>query len=323
MKSKVKIICTLGPSSINKKFLKFSKTNIDLLRLNMSHMKLNKLQSTINFIKRYTKTPICIDTEGGQIRTKTKKSKFFKINENILINKNLKKNGFSLYPEDIFSKMKKNDILNIGFDDLLVKIISVNKSFLKTKVLRSGILENNKGIHLQNRRLKMNFITKKDFKAIQIAKKNKVNFFALSFTSSVEDIKSFNKVLSKDSKKIFKIETKRAVENFKQIIKKADNFLIDRGDLSKDITVVHIPKIQRKLMSIKKNFKSKKIFVATNLLESMIENNYPTRGEANDIYSSLEMGASGLVLAAETAIGKNPLSCVKFIKEMIVNFNKK
>ena len=66
--------------------------------------------------------------------------------------------------------------------------------------------------------------------------------------------------------------------------------------------VVEIPKIQRKLMKIKKNFKNKKIFVATNLLESMIENNYPTRGEANDIYSSLEMGANGLVLAASIAL---------------------
>tara|TARA_Y100001970_G_scaffold52328_1_gene66110 strand:- start:12099 stop:13070 length:972 start_codon:yes stop_codon:yes gene_type:complete len=323
MKSKVKIICTLGPSSINKKFLEFSKSNIDLLRLNMSHMKPNKLESTINFIRRFTKTPICIDTEGGQIRTKTKKKKFFKINENILINKNLKKNGFSLYPEDIFFKMKKNDILNIGFDDLLIKIIKVNKTFLKTKVLRSGILENNKGVHLQNRRIKMDFITKKDFEAIKIAKKNNIKYFALSFTSSVEDIKLFNNILSKDCKKIFKIETKKAVANFKEIISKADNFLIDRGDLSKDITVVHIPKIQRKLMHIKKKFNNKKIFVATNLLESMIENNYPTRGEANDIYSSLEMGANGLVLAAETAIGKNPISCVKFIKEMIINFNKK
>ena len=64
------------------------------------------------------------------------------------------------------------------------------------------------------------------------------------------------------------------------------------------------------------------MFVATNLLESMIENNYPTRGEANDIYSSLEMGANGLVLAAETAIGKHPISCVKFIKEMILSFKK-
>ena len=171
MKSKVKIICTLGPSSINKKFLEFSKSNIDLLRLNMSHMEPNQLERTINFIRRYTKTPICIDTEGGQIRTKIRKKKFFKINENISINKNLKKNGFSIYPEDIFFKMKKNDILNIGFDDLLIKIIKVNKTFLKTKVLRSGILENNKGVHLQNRRIKMDFITKKDFEAIKIAKK--------------------------------------------------------------------------------------------------------------------------------------------------------
>ena len=75
-------------------------------------------------------------------------------------------------------------------------------------------------------------------------------------------------------------------------------------------------------MKLKKTSEKKKIFIATNLLESMIENNYPTRGEANDIYSSLDMGANGLVLAAETAIGKHPISCVKFIKKMILSFKK-
>ena len=96
--------------------------------------------------------------------------------------------------------------------------------------------------------------------------------------------------------------------------------MIDRGDLSKDISVYKIPETQRRLIKIKNKFKNKKIFIATNLLESMILNNYPTRAEANDIYSCIEMGADGLVLAAETAIGRNPIECIKFVKEMINQF---
>ena len=105
-------------------------------------------------------------------------------------------------------------------------------------------------------------------------------------------------------------------------MKKGENFLIDRGDLSKEVNIENIPVAQRKLFFMKSKFKNKKIFVATNLLESMLNNNYPTRGEANDIFNSLEMGAEGLVLAAETAIGKYPIETVIFLKKMIKSFKK-
>ncbi len=322
MKKKIQIITTLGPSSLNPAFLKFSNKNIDLLRLNMSHIEPEELEKKIKFIRQFTKTNICVDTEGAQIRTKVLKSRDLKKNQNLNISRFKDKKFLSLYPQEIFGKLKAKDILNIGFNNLLIKIKSKKKDLITAKVIRSGKLENNKGVHVENRKIRINFITEKDRKAILIAKKNNVKHFALSFTNSSKDVENFNAILGDKCQKIFKIETKRAVKNFNKIIKNADNFLIDRGDLSKDISVVEIPKIQRKLMKIKKNFKNKKIFVATNLLESMIENNYPTRGEANDIYSSLEMGANGLVLAAETAIGKHPTSCVKFIKEMILSFKK-
>ena len=87
MKKKIDILCTLGPSSLNKKFLIFSKNNISLLRLNMSHVSLAGLEKLIKFIRKYTSTPICVDTEGAQIRTKVMKSKFFKVNSIFIINK--------------------------------------------------------------------------------------------------------------------------------------------------------------------------------------------------------------------------------------------
>ena len=132
----------------------------------------------------------------------------------------------------------------------------------------------------------------------------------------------FNNLL-KNKNKIFKIETLVAVKNFHKMLKKGDNFLIDRGDLSKDVKIENIPIVQRKLFKLKNKIKNKKIYVATNLLESMLENNYPTRGEANDIFNSLEMGANGLVLAAETAIGKHPIEVVVFLQKMIRVFKNK
>ena len=310
---KIKIICTLGPSTINKNFLKFAnKNNVDLLRLNMSHLSIKELKKSIKFIKKNSSIPICIDTEGAQIRTKIKKSKFVKLGQIIKIDKS--KDGFALYPEYIKEKIKVNDILNIGFDNLKVKIIKKGK-IIKCKAISMGKLENNKGVHLENRKIKIDFLTPKDLKAILIGKKYKIRNFALSFTNSVNDILKFNRLLNKENK-IFKIETFNACKDFRKMIKHANNFLIDRGDLSKDVKIENIPIFQRNLFKIKNKNKNKNIYVATNLLESMIVNSYPTRGEANDIFNSLEMGADGLVLAAETAIGKNPINSVKFLKNM-------
>jgi len=318
-KKKIKIICTLGPSSLNSEFLEYSRNKIDMLRLNMSHLEPTELKKNIAYIKKKTNCPICIDTEGAQIRSKFKTRKFFKKNSLIYISNN-NNNHLSLYPYDIQDKLKLNDILNIGFENLKVKVIKKNLKFLLTKVITQGYLENNKGIHLENRKIKLNCLTKKDIEAIQIGKINRLDNYALSFTNSVSDVKLFNKLTNNKLNNIFKIETKQSVNNFDKIIKEGNNFLIDRGDLSKDISVYKIPETQRKLLRLKNRYKNKKIFIATNLLESMIVNNYPTRAEVNDIYSCIEMGADGLVLAAETAIGKNPIECVKFVNEMINQF---
>ena len=319
MKKKIEIFCTLGPASLNEKFLNFAKNKVDLLRINMSHIEIKNLKKTINFIRSYTKIPICIDTEGAQIRTKVKISKFFKTGQKFKIYNH--SNIINLYPQEVYYKLKNNDVLNIGFEDLKAKIIQKNIRYITLKVLSSGKIDNNKGVHIENRNINLNFLTKKDLQALEISKKLKIKNYALSFTNSYNDILKFNKLLPK-ANKIFKIESKKAIRSIDKIIKFGTNFLIDRGDLSKEISIENIPFVQRKILKISRKFRNKNIYIATNFLESMILNKYPTRGEANDIYNSLEMGAKGLVLAAETAIGKYPEKTVNFLKKMINSFKK-
>ena len=285
----------------------------------MSHMSLKKLKEIIKFIKKYSKVPICLDTEGAQIRTKVKREQRYNVNQNLNIYKNEAKN-FSLYPENIFEQIKVKDILELGFTGLIVKVIKSSSNQLNCKVLTKGKLETNKGVHLKNRKLKMNYLTQKDFQAIKIAKKNKIKFYALSFTNSIADVKKFNNILANKTK-IFKLETKSSIKNLNEIMKQGKNFLIDRGDLSKDISIEQIPIAQRKILALGKKRK-KNIYVATNFLESMIKSDIPNRGEVNDIYNTLELGAAGLVLAAETAIGRYPESCINILKKIINVFNK-
>ena len=107
--------------------------------------------------------PICIDTEGAQIRTKVKKSRKYREKEKLSIFKN--KGNFKIYPPKVFEKIKKNDFLSIGFDTLKVRVAAVNSKKIYGEILEEGLLANNMGVHLINRKIKLNFITEKDKKA--------------------------------------------------------------------------------------------------------------------------------------------------------------
>ena len=135
---KKEIFCTLGPKSLNKSFLKFANFKVDLLRLNMAHLSLSDLKKNISFIKKYSKIPICLDTEGDQIRTKVKSKIFFGKKKKCIISKT--GGRFSLYPDIVFDKIKKNDILNIGFKNLVIQIESKNRKTLICKILSEGLL---------------------------------------------------------------------------------------------------------------------------------------------------------------------------------------
>lgn len=318
---KIKIFVTLGPSSLNKLFLKYIDKKVSLVRLNMSHVDVSKLRNKIKFIKKNCSVPICIDTEGAQIRTKLNKitSKKIRINQRVIFNKT--KGSFNFYPLEVFDLLKKGDLLDVGFEGLQLKLEYKTNNKIIFKCTNSGIIENNKGVHIRNRKIKLNFITEKDYQAISIAKSFKINNFALSFTNTPKDLQKFCSLLPKENK-YFKIETLQGLQSLNYFFKKQKNFLIDRGDLSKDIGIENIPRAQRDIFKNSKKFKGVKIAVATNFLETMIKKPFPTRAEVNDIYNSLEMGASALVLAGETAMGKYPIECVKFLINLIKVFNK-
>ena len=282
----------------------------------MSHIQPKNLEMLIKKVRKYTKVPICIDTEGAQIRTRVSVKKNYKNNNIIYIHR--LKNRFNIYPPEVYNFLKKKDLLHVGFDGLKIKVIKKNDDKIKCKVINSGKLENNKGVHLINRKIVLNYLTDKDKLAIKIALKNNIKNFALSFTNSPQDIIKFNKLLP-GCRKIFKLETLKAIKNLNSIMKFGKDFLIDRGDLSKETTIERIPFFQKMIIKKAKE-KSKRVFVATNFLESMMNNPYPTRGEANDIYTTLLDGAKGLVLAGETAVGKYPMECILFLKKIIKVF---
>ena len=322
-----KIICTLGPSSYKKKILQeLKKEKVDIFRINLSHTPRDQIKAKILYLKKNKIKNICIDTAGAQIRTTECKKKYFLRKNKIIKIYNNKKlsddKNINFYPNIKLFLIKKNTSILIGFNNLELKVIKINKNenSITCKVLKSGFLESKKGVHIKSK-IKLSALTEKDIFALKLAKEQKLNYLAISFVNSEDDLKLVKSIVGNKMFLISKVETKDALINLKKISKLSNALLIDRGDLSRYIPIEQIPIAQEQVINFLKKH-NKPTYVATNLLETMIEQSLPTRAESHDIYSSLKQGAKGLVLAAETAIGKDPTACVKFLKKCIREFKE-
>lgn len=313
-----KILCTIGPTSLNEITIKvLEKLGATLLRINLSHTNIEDLESVIKKIRKYTKIPICIDTEGAQIRTNKfnfnfKKDQIYKLKNN--------KDEFSIRPFHIIEEqVKEGDLISIDFNNVVVKVTEVLKNLIKVKTINPGKAGENKAVSIL-KEIDIPPFSQKDYEALKISSNLGITNYAISFASSRNNIKEIRKLVPKNSFIISKVESRKGLHNLLEIIDESDAILIDRGDLSREISLEKIPLFQKVIIK-KATSMNKEVYVATNLLESMIENPTPTRAEVNDIFNTLLDGASGLVLAAETAIGKYPIDSVEITKQIVDFYN--
>jgi len=324
MKKNIKIFCTLGPSSMNREIIaKLDNLGIDMFRVNLSHTDIDKLEETISKIRQHTDKPICLDTEGAQIRVGYVKNNDISLIENSIVRIVKRKivgnsSKISLNPPSSVEQIVPGDLISIDFDSVLLQVIECTHDSVIAKVVSGGTVGSNKAVTV-DRLIKLPAISTKDEMAIKIGLKTGIQHFALSFAGSKDDIYHFRKLVGKGARIISKIENKKGIENIDEIIEASDSILIDRGDLSREEPIEKIPFMQ-KLIIKKANTKNVPVYVATNLLESMIKSKNPTRAEINDIINTLLDGADGLVLAAETAIGLYPLNCVTMVRKTIKQF---
>jgi pyruvate kinase len=316
-----KIIATLGPSSLKKSVvMKMDTLGVDIFRINLSHVKIDEFEKTIKLVQTWTKKPVCPDSEGAQLRTGFIKdnSQYLSMGSKIIIGESVDiKNILNIpinmsNPKDL---LKPGDILRIDFNSVIVQIIEFNNNGIFARVIKEGIIGSNKGIGV-DRKIEFPTFTKKDLLAFDISKRLELDTFFLSFCSTGEDVKNLRKLFNYPIKIISKIETNKALKNLSSICKESDGILIDRGDLSRDVPLTKIAFAQKYILDTALNL-DVSTYVATNLVESMINNSEPTRAEINDIVHTLKSGANGLVLAAETAIGKFPNECVRVVSNLI------
>ena len=201
---KKEILCTIGPSSLNEWTInRLQSLGVSLFRINLSHTSLEDLPVFINTITENSDVPICLDTEGAQIRTSDFRTGSIIVKDYSKINivKNITegdRKDIILYPDTVWDQLKVDDLLTIDFDSVLAKVISKEKTTIKIRILNGGEIMPNKAVSSGNRIL-LPPLTKKDKQAIQICSQLQIKYYALSFVHQASDIDELKRYVPKDS----------------------------------------------------------------------------------------------------------------------------
>jgi pyruvate kinase len=320
------ILVTLGPISMNEETVKScTELGVYVFRINLSHTPLDQVEDNIKRIQSWTDVPVCLDSEGAQLRNGSMVNEKVEYTKGDEIRISLDpivgdSTQISFNPLSVLKQFEVGDIVQVDFNHVSFEITSKSDDHYTALVVSGGAIGSNKAADI-NRDLKFDPLTIKDRQAIEIGLKNNVKIFAMSFANLPEDVDLMRNLCGSDARIICKIESPSGVNNLESIIERTDEILIDRGDLSRRVPIERIPFLQRRIISTARRMDTP-VFVATNLLESMVTTRSPTRAEVNDVVSTLEMGANGLVLAAETAIGKYPVEAVKMIRSLMNEFER-
>ncbi len=321
------IWCTLGPASLNDRVIgRLEELGVSLFRLNLSHTKLEKVAEIVEFIQTRTKVPVCLDSEGAQVRTCDLVGGKVTVRENNTIRVHFKRvpgdaTDMNLNPENIAKQLEIGDLLRIDAE-VLAQVVALEGDWVVLWVLHGGEIGQNKAVTVLERDLIMPAMTDKDRQALALGIKMGVRYVALSFANRAADVDEVRALVGRDTMITSKIECLNGLHNLAEITAKSDALLIDRGDLSRQVNIEKIPALQKDIIRHAK-VAGKRIYVATNLLESMVTSPSPTRAEVNDVFNTLMDGADGLVLAAECAIGAYPVAATMMVKKVIREYENK
>jgi pyruvate kinase len=330
LSTKTKILATLGPSSSSvSALINLIKAGVNGFRINFSHGVLEERIKLYNNIKEAEKKSgkrvfIVQDLCGPKIRLGIlenpvflhKDQEFFVENKDKITNKET----LPLPLGRDFSLIKSGEhfFINDGIVEVIVKK-RINKDKFIIKVIKGGVVSSHKGVNFPSQEFSFSALTKKDKKDVEFNIKYPVDYIALSFVRHEKDILELKKILKKHSLDIpiiSKVEKIGAIERIDKIIEYSDAIMVARGDLAVEAGFSSIGILQKEI--IKKTINGEKpVIVATQMLESMIENSVPTRAEITDITNAVLDGADTLMLSAETAVGKNPTLVIKTMKRII------
>ena len=326
--STFEIIATIGPSSDDKStILKLVEHGATDLRINLSHTNEEKLDSYVNLFRK-NDIKYSLDTQGAQVRILELQSKKSEISveahEAIVIYEenckaDLARNEVLINHTGVFGQLEIGDRIKIDFEGVIACVTEIFEGGIVAKVLNSGTIKVNKAFDVVGKSLTLNSLTEYDKKIISKYANEDAKRIYFSFCNDARDLANAKSLVRTDNNSslefVAKIETSEGLNNLQEIALQSDAVLIDRGDLSREIRISMIPIATSSVLETCRAL-SKKCFIATNILDSMMSSKLPSRAEISDIYNLMMLGTDGLVLAAEAAIGCNPVESVYTVNHM-------
>jgi len=330
--AKTKILVTLGPATQDVEAIRnLINAGIDGVRLNLSHGSTDFYNEVFNSIHKAcseenTPLAVLVDLQGPKIRIgELEKESITLVNGNqieITID-DLKGNEklISTSYKQLANDAQIDDQILINDGLVKLKVIQKKQKSVICKIINGGILTPKKGMNLPGMKLSTPSITEKDFQNLEFILKHRVDYIALSFVRSAEDVNQLKTWLQERNSKIpiiAKIEKKEAIENLFEIVMAADGIMVARGDLGVELPPQEVPVLQKSIIR-QCNALGKLVITATQMLESMVNSPVPTRAEATDVANAVWDGTDVVMLSAETSVGKYPIDAVKIMNDIVCN----
>ncbi|MHA7129119.1 pyruvate kinase [Algoriphagus namhaensis] len=328
--NKTKILATIGPASNNYEMIKnLASAGANVFRLNFSHGTHEIHQEVVNIIRKINKEHnqhlgILQDLQGPKIRVGEVENNGVEIipgqkititNDPVVGTSSLVSTVYQNLPQDVVS----GDRILIDDGNLELLVNDTDGKNVNCTVVHGGILKSRKGINLPNTKVSAPSLTEKDLEDLEFGLSQDVDWIALSFVRSADDIYDLRERIKASGKKckiVAKIEKPEALENIDEIIAATDAIMVARGDLGVEVPQEIVPLWQKKMVE-KCKLACKPVIIATQMMESMIQNPRPTRAETNDVANAVLDGADAVMLSAETASGNYPVNAVKAMSSII------
>ncbi len=326
-----KILATLGPVSAKTDvMLDLISAGVDAFRLNCSHASINDLRRDVELIRSNSRlsrraTAVVMDLQGPRLRVGRLRN-----GEPVVLKKGARvritTNDVPGTAEEISTKFKNlpNTVkkgLEIRLDDgtIILSVLKTGVDWVDCEILIGGTLKEHKGINLPGASIDLPALTTKDLRDLDMGLKLGIDHVALSFVRSPDDIVRARKIIKRaglPTRVIAKIEHPDSIQRIDEILDVADGIMIARGDLAVELSAAEVPALQKMLVR-KANDAGKLSIVATQMLESMIAHQQPTRAEASDVANAIFDGADVVMLSGETAVGLYPVETVSVMSDII------
>ncbi|MEA3281609.1 MAG: pyruvate kinase, partial [Euryarchaeota archaeon] len=310
---RTKIVCTTGPATESEESLRqLIGHGMDVCRLNMSHGTHEWHARQIHIVRALSQeqnraVAIMLDIQGPKIRTSRVQGGSIVLRAGYEL---------TIHPSDIigdthhigvryplFAKeVSEGQTIMIDDGRIRIVVVETDGKCVKAKVVVGGVLTDKRGVSVPEAHFSVPSVTEKDKKDLSFGIEHNVDYIAVSFVRRASDISGVKQMIHEqgvDIPVIAKIETKKGLDNFSEILKVADGIMVARGDLGVEIPIEEVPITQKRLIA-ESNASNKPVITATQMLESMIHDAIPTRAEATDVANAILDGTDAIMLSGET-----------------------